>query len=224
MDRNELALWAPLLSAYLSSPEWTSLCSVVDEAYHTTEVFPPRHELFSALQHCPPEKVRVIILGQDPYHEPGQAHGLAFSVKDGVKLPPSLRNIFTELEADLGEPPSVSGNLTRWSDQGVLLLNTVLTVECGKANSHKAFGWQAFTDAVIKATSALEQPIACVLWGSQAQKKQALLTPAKGPRLILRSPHPSPLSSYRGFFGSRPFSQINSFLSDNGEPSIDWKL
>jgi len=224
MNKDELELWAPFLKDFTESPCWSALGDAVENAYADADVFPPRECLFAALKLCSPADVRVIILGQDPYHEPGQAHGLAFSVREGTKLPPSLRNIFTELQSDLGITPPETGDLTKWAQQGVLLLNTVLTVESGKANSHKDFGWQAFTDAVMSATAALPQPIACVLWGSQAQKKQSLLLPAAGPRLILKAPHPSPLSSYRGFFGSKPFSQINTFLSAQGECPVDWQL
>lgn len=190
-------------------------------AREQAEIYPPKRQEFQALELCPPEEVRVVILGQDPYHEPGQAMGLSFSVPEGVKLPPSLRNIYTELESDLGIPPKDSGNLSHWARQGVLLLNTVLTVERGKANSHSLWGWQRFTDAVIAATNGLPQPIAFVLWGAQAQKKAALIR-SDAPRLLLRSPHPSPLSSYRGFFGSRPFSAINGFLQAQGEKEIQW--
>ena len=196
----------------------------MDAAYETQTVFPPREELFTAFTLTPPEAVRVVILGQDPYHEPGQAHGLAFSVRRGVKLPPSLRNIYQELESDVGAAPAKDGDLTAWARQGVLLLNTVLTVESGKANSHKNFGWQKFTDAVLAVCAALPQPVAFVLWGGQAQKKAPLLEGCAYPRLILQGPHPSPLSSYRGFFGSRPFSRINAFLRENGEAEIDWQI
>ena len=213
--------WLPLLENEQNQDYWPALCSRVDAAYASCEVYPPQSDLFSALSLTPPEQVRVIILGQDPYHEPNQAHGLAFSVREGVKLPPSLVNIYKELASDLGIPPKAHGCLTGWAEQGVLLLNTVLTVERGAANSHKSWGWQSFTDAVIAATASLPQPIACVLWGSQAQKKAPLLRSVH-PRLILESPHPSPLSSYRGFFGSRPFSQINNFLQSHGESPIDW--
>ncbi len=186
-------------------------------------VYPPEGSLFRALELTPPERVRAVILGQDPYHGPGQAMGLAFSVPAGVPLPPSLRNIFRELTSDTGAPMPRSGDLTPWAERGVLLLNPVLTVEGGKANSHAAWGWQTVTDAILAALSALPQPIACVLWGAHAQKKAPLLQSA-APRLLLKAPHPSPLSSYRGFFGSRPFSQINAFLTAHGEPPIDWTL
>ena len=189
----------------------------------TAPVYPPEGSLFRALELTPPERVRAVILGQDPYHGPGQAMGLAFSVPAGLPLPPSLRNIFRELEDDTGVQPPRSGDLTAWAKRGVLLLNPVLTVEGGKANSHADWGWQAVTDAILAALSALPQPIACVLWGAHAQKKAPLLQSA-APRLLLRAPHPSPLSSYRGFFGSRPFSQINAFLTAHGEPPIDWAL
>ncbi len=219
-------------------------------AYESGTVYPPKEQLFAAFAGTAPEQVRVVILGQDPYHgawqsearsdeesEPAsdqilrcaqddkkrtvpQANGLAFSVNPGVPLPPSLRNMFRELEADLGVIRT-KGDLSDWAAQGVLLLNTVLTVEAGSANSHRDLGWQAFTDEVIASLKALPQPIAFVLWGSQAQKKRAL-TESAYPRLVLESAHPSPLSAYRGFFGSRPFSQINRFLSEHGEPPIQW--
>ena len=223
MNLTGLNTWAPLLQDEFHKPYWQTLCERVDGAYRTGTVYPPADEVFSAFSLTPPEQVRVIILGQDPYHEPNQAHGLAFSVREGVKLPPSLLNIYKELDSDLGISPARHGDLTRWAEQGVLLLNTVLTVEQGNANSHKNFGWQTFTDAVMKATSRLPQPIVCVLWGGQAQKKEPLLRSA-APRLIISSPHPSPLSSYRGFFGSRPFSRINDFLTEHGEAPIDWYI
>lgn len=221
MRNSSLNAWLPLLGAELETPYFEKLTSLVETAYQKCTVFPPQEEIFSAFALCPPEQVRVVILGQDPYHEKGQANGLAFSVKDGIPLPPSLRNIYKELQEDLGTVPSDSGNLERWAKQGVFLLNTVLTVEEGKANSHAAFGWQTFTDAVIASLKALPQPIAAVLWGAQAQKKAPLFA-SDSPRLVLSAPHPSPLSSYRGFFGSKPFSQINDFLRQNGEKPILW--
>ena len=187
-------------------------------------VYPPAQQLFAAFERTPPTCVRAVILGQDPYHEPGQANGLAFSVSRGVKLPPSLQNIYKELEADLGVPAAKSGDLTSWAQQGVFLLNTVLSVRAHAANSHKDFGWQSFTDAVIAALAELPQPVAFVLWGAQAQKKAALVEKSPYPRLVLQSPHPSPLSAYRGFFGSRPFSQINAFLVSYGFSPVDWKI
>ena len=207
---------------YLDLERFSALFEAVERAYETAEVYPPRAELFSAFELTPPEQVRVVILGQDPYHEPGQAHGLAFSVRQGVKLPPSLVNIYKERESDLRIPPAPHGDLTHWAEQGVLLLNTVLTVERGKANSHKALGWQAFTDHVVQRLSDLPQPVAFVLWGAQAQKKAAVAAASSNPRLVLQGPHPSPLSAYRGFFGSRPFSRINEFLQEHGEAPICW--
>lgn len=207
----------------LSAPYFEHLTARVDAARQETEVYPPTGREFFALEKTQPQAVRVVILGQDPYHEPGQAMGLAFSVAKGIALPPSLRNIYQELQNDLGIPTAKHGDLTVWAEQGVLLLNTVLTVEKGKANSHAAWGWRRLTDAVISATNALPQPVAFVLWGAQAQKKAALVR-TQAPRLLLSAPHPSPLSSYRGFFGSKPFSQINAFLQENGEPPINWEL
>lgn len=223
MRPEELGAWQALLQEEFEKPYWRTLAERVDVAYAASTVYPPREELFAAFRMTPPEAVRVVILGQDPYHEPGQANGLAFSVKPGVKLPPSLRNILTELQADCGVTPLESGDLTAWARQGVFLLNSNLSVEAGKAASHQAFGWQTFTDAAVRAVAALPQPVAFVLWGAQAQKKRPLLQSA-APRLVLCAPHPSPLSSYRGFFGSRPFSQINAFLQENGEQPVDWRL
>jgi len=214
------ASWAELLEPFLRTETFAALERKVEQAYAEGEVYPPREELFTALQLTAPEQVRVVILGQDPYHEPGQAHGLAFSVKEGTRLPPSLVNIYKELESDLNIPPRADGNLTGWAEQGVLLLNTVLTVNRGAANSHKDFGWQEFTDEIFRLTGTLPQPVAYVLWGSQAQKKAKLLPAVGAPRLVLQAPHPSPLSSYRGFFGSKPFSQINAFLRENGQKEI----
>ena len=209
-------------SKYLEFSKYEALFEKVNKAYQDSEVYPPKEDLFSAFMLTPPEAVRVVILGQDPYHEPGQAHGLAFSVKAGVKLPPSLVNIYKERESDVGVPMSQSGDLTSWAKQGVLLLNTVLTVEKGRANSHKDFGWQEFTNAVVASVAQFPQPVAFVLWGAQAQKKAAVAAASQYPRLVLQSPHPSPLSSYRGFFGSKPFSQINAFLQAHGQRPVQW--
>ena len=214
--------WRRHLAPYVEEASFCRLMAQVEEVYAAQTVYPPREDLFAAFRLTTPEQVRAVILGQDPYHEPGQAHGLAFSVRDGVKKPPSLRNIFTELESDLGIPPRESGELTFWAQQGVLLLNTVLTVEAGKAASHKDLGWQAFTDGVIASLADLPQPVAFLLWGSHAQKKAAIAERSKYPRLVLQAPHPSPLSSYRGFFGSKPFSQINNFFIQNVQPPIQW--
>lgn len=194
-----------------------------EEEYEKFTVYPPKEEIFSAFHLVEPEDVRAVILGQDPYHEAGQAHGLAFSVRKGVALPPSLRNIFTELMSDMGCDRPKSGDLTPWAKQGVLLLNATLTVRESAAASHQKLGWQEFTDFVVKKLSELEQPIAFVLWGSHAQKKCTDVA-SKNPRVALKAPHPSPLSAYRGFFGSKPFSQINTFLVQNGGKPIDWAL
>ena len=222
MNIAAMGSWQELLADTLHTPAFAALSQTVDAAYASHTVYPPCEQVFAAFSLTPPEAVRVVILGQDPYHEPGQAHGLAFSVQPGIKAPPSLVNIFKERETDLGIPPAACGDLTHWARQGVLLLNAVLTVEQGKANSHKDFGWQAFTDQVVSSLAKLPQPIAFVLWGAQAQKKAKTAACSPYPRLILQSPHPSPLSSYRGFFGSRPFSQINNFLKAHGQPEIQW--
>lgn len=216
--------WQDFLNRTCQTPYFFQLTQQVAAAYATTTVYPPRDRLFACFESVHPQQVRVVILGQDPYHEPGQANGLAFSVSAGAKLPPSLQNIYKELQADLGIPAPTTGDLQPWAHQGVLLLNTVLTVERGKANSHKDFGWQTFTDAVIEALAELPQPIAFLLWGAQAQKKEPAIARSVHPRLILKSPHPSPLSVYRGFYGSRPFSQVNSFLHLHNQPPIDWRL
>ena len=223
MNTETLGAWREFLAQELTAPYFEALCARVDAARQEKEIYPPAGREFFALEETQPKAVRAVILGQDPYHEPKQAMGLAFSVTKGTALPPSLRNIYQELRDDLGIPIAPHGDLTAWAGQGVLLLNTVLTVERGKANGHAAWGWQRLTDAVISATNALRQPIAFVLWGAQAQKKAALVQ-TQAPRLLLSAPHPSPLSSYRGFFGSKPFSQINAFLQENSEPPINWSL
>lgn len=223
MNRNDLGAWSALLAPELNKELLPALEARLALARQTAEIYPPEGAELTALRLTQPASVRAVILGQDPYHEPGQAFGLAFAVRKGIALPPSLRNIYAELQADVGVDPPKHGDLTAWAERGVLLLNTVLTVEKGKANSHANWGWQTLTDAVIAATNRLPQPIAFVLWGAQAQKKAALIE-SKAPRLVLSAPHPSPLSSYRGFFGSRPFSQIDRFLAEHGEPPIDWKI
>lgn len=202
---------------------WGALSEKVEAAYASGTVYPSRENLFAAFHMTPPEKVRVVILGQDPYHEPDQAHGLSFSVEKGVKIPKSLQNIYKELESDLGIKAPSHGCLRPWAEKGVLLLNSVLSVEAHKAGSHRAFGWERFTDDVIRATNSLPQPIVFVLWGAYAQKKAGLIQ-SDHPRLILESPHPSPLSAYRGFFGSKPFSRVNHFLTAQGEAPIDFTL
>ena len=222
MKRFFPSTWENLLAGCLSDPKTQALFAAAEAAYDAATVYPPKEQVFTAFHLTPPEQVRVVILGQDPYHEPGQAHGLAFSVKEGVKLPPSLVNIYKERQSDLGVEPDKSGDLTHWARQGVFLLNAVLTVEDGKANSHKDLGWQEFTDAVVASLAKLPQPMVFVLWGAQAQKKAKAAANSPYPRLVIQSPHPSPLSSYRGFFGSRPFSQINEFLEKQGEIPISW--
>ena len=214
--------WQELLADVLKTEEFSELSRKIDREYENHTIFPPKDQVFTAFSLTPPERVRVVILGQDPYHEPNQAHGLAFSVRSGVKLPPSLLNIYKERQTDVGVPMTTDGDLTHWAKQGVFLLNAVLTVEQGKANSHKNHGWQAFTDQVVAAIARLPQPVAFVLWGAQAPKKAKTAANSPYPRLVLQSPHPSPLSSYRGFFGSQPFSQINGFLREHGEEPIRW--
>ena len=215
--------WKELLKEQFEAPYYKELQKKVALARTRGEVYPPVGREFFALDTTPAEKVRVVILGQDPYHEPGQAMGLSFSVPKGCPLPPSLRNIYKELEEDLGIAPAPHGDLTPWVQQGVLLLNATLTVDRGNANSHGDYGWQTFTDAVISATNGLPQPIVFLLWGSYAQKKATLLK-TDAPRLILKAPHPSPLSAYRGFFGCKHFSQANAFLKAHGEQEICWSL
>ncbi len=186
------------------------------------KIFPRGEEYFAALNVVPFEKVRVVIVGQDPYHGPGQAHGLCFSVKDGVDFPPSLRNIFKELNQDLGLAIPSNGNLSAWAKQGILLLNSVLTVECGKAGSHQSKGWEEFTDRIIHVLNEERENLVFVLWGAYAQKKAAFVDRKK--HLVIEAPHPSPLSSYRGFFGSKPFSRINKYLQTHQLPQIKWDL
>ena len=186
------------------------------------QVYPPAGDILNAFHLTPLSKVKVVILGQDPYHEPGQAHGLSFSVKPGIAIPPSLVNIYQELHDDLGCRIPDNGCLTKWAQQGVLLLNSVLTVRAHQAFSHSSFGWQQFTDAAIRAVNEQDRPVAFILWGRSAQDKSAMLNNPK--HLVLKSPHPSPLSAYRGFFGSRPFSKVNHFLEMNGVEPIDWQI
>ena len=223
--------WRAALEPVLAKPEARKLGGWLRAQENAGKViYPPRGERLAALAMTPLEDVRVVILGQDPYHGPGQAHGLSFSVRDGVKPPPSLANIFKELESDLGIPRPASGDLTPWAKQGVLLLNNTLTVEQAQAGSHAGRGWDAITDAAVQAVVERSQetsdPTVFVLWGSHAQKKASRVRGlgAASHHLILSSPHPSPLSAYRGFFGSRPFSQANAFLEEHGRSAIDWSL
>lgn len=196
-----------------------ALSAFVAKEYAEQTVYPPQEDLFNAFRHTAFADARVLILGQDPYHGPGQAHGLSFSVRDGVKIPPSLRNMYKELADDLGVPVAKTGDLTRWADQGVLLLNAVLTVRAGQAGSHAKMGWEEFTDAAIRALNAKQERVVFVLWGAYARKKAKLITGEQ--HYIHESAHPSPLSA-RAFFGTRPFSTVNKALSEAGEPEIDW--
>ena len=215
--------WSTPLAEEFASPYMAVLKSfLVSEKAKGKTVFPKGGEWFRALDLTPLNKVRVVILGQDPYHGPGQAHGLCFSVRPGVRPPPSLLNIFKELESDIGIPRPNHGFLEHWAQQGVLLLNSVLTVESGLAASHKNKGWERFTDAVIRLVAAQPQPVVFLLWGSYAQKKAAFVDPAR--HLILKAAHPSPLSAHNGFLGCRHFSQANAFLEANGQSAIDWSL
>lgn len=214
--------WLAPLRPEFSKPYYKKLYQTVNEEYRTHLVFPPADDIFNAFAFTPLEKVKVVILGQDPYHGDGQAHGLCFSVKPDVEIPPSLVNIYKELQDDCGCYIPDNGYLTKWAKQGVLLLNTVLTVRAHQANSHRGIGWEEFTDAAIRILNEQDRPIVFILWGRPAQLKKAMLN---NPRhLILEAPHPSPLSAYRGFFGSRPFSRTNKFLKQNGLEPIDWQI
>ncbi len=214
--------WLEPLQSEFDSPYMADLRAfLLAEKAAGKRIFPKGSDWFRALDLTPPESVRVVILGQDPYHGEGQAHGLCFSVQPGVKVPPSLANIYKELKSDLGIDPPRHGFLEHWAKQGVLLLNNCLTVEMGLAASHKGRGWERFTDAVVAQVNALPEPVVFMLWGSHAQKKAASVDPR---HLVLKSVHPSPLSAHGGFFGSRPFSQANAFLKANGRGEIDWAL
>jgi uracil-DNA glycosylase len=212
--------WKERLSGEFEKTYFTALTAFVRDEYRRATVYPAGNLIFNAFQHCPFDNVRVVLLGQDPYHEPGQAHGLCFSVGEGVPFPPSLLNIFKEIEADLGKPFPRSGDLTRWADQGVLLLNATLTVRAHTAGSHQNKGWETFTDAVIHRLDAERKHIVYMLWGSYAQKKGAFIDASRN--LVLKSAHPSPLSAYRGFFGNKHFSRANDYLVASGQEPIDW--
>jgi uracil-DNA glycosylase len=217
--------WQPALAPALATPESRRLGGWLRQIENGgTRVFPPRGQRLHALELTPLDKVKVVILGQDPYHGPGQAHGLCFSVPEGVRIPPSLVNIYKELEDDLGVPRRDSGNLEHWARQGVLLLNNSLTVEAGRAGSHAGKGWEAITDAAVTAVAQREEPSVFILWGNHARNKaQRVAELGPGSRhLVLTSPHPSPLSAHSGFFGSKPFSRTNAFLEANGRGKIDW--
>ena len=214
--------WANMLKDEFNKDYYRELYTFVKAEYNSTTVYPSSKDLFNAFEYTPFENVKVVILGQDPYHEPGQAHGLSFSVKPGVPAPPSLVNIYKELSDDLGCFIPDNGYLVKWAKQGVLLLNTVLTVRAHDANSHKGRGWEQFTDSVIKAVNKKDTPVVFILWGAPAGRKADMLDASK--HMIIKSPHPSPLSSYRGFFGSKPFSKANDFLIKNGIEPIDWQI
>src|SRR5262245_56024724 len=212
--------WRTALAPHVDPERTTELGQFVAEEYAEETVFPPREDLFTAYRLCSPEATRVLILGQDPYFKVGQAHGLSFSVRRGVSVPPSLRNVYKELHDDLGIPPARHGDLTRWAEQGVLLLNAVLTVRAGKAGSHAGAGWEEFTDATIRALNDSSHRVVFVLWGSYARKKAVLVqNPA---HVVLEAGHPSPMNP-RGFLGSRPFSAIDKALADAGLPAVDWR-
>ena len=214
--------WLQPLNAEFQKPYYRKLFEKVKEEYNTKQVFPPADEIFTAFHLTPLKDVKVVILGQDPYHNDGQAHGLCFSVKPDVDIPPSLVNIYQELRDDLGCEIPNNGYLVKWAKQGVLMLNTVLTVRAHMANSHRGKGWEEFTDAAIKALNKQDRPIVFILWGRPAQMKKSMLDNPN--HLILEAPHPSPLSAYRGFFGSKPFSKTNMFLQQNGIAPIDWQI
>lgn len=214
--------WLEALQGEFRKPYYRNLFQRINEEYKTRLIFPPADDIFNAFHFTPLNEVKVVILGQDPYHNQGQAHGLCFSVKKGVEIPPSLVNIYQELHEDLGCYIPNNGYLEKWARQGVLMLNTVLTVRAHQANSHRNLGWEEFTDAAIRVLDLQDQPIVFILWGRPAQmKKRMLHNPA---HLILEAPHPSPLSARRGFFGSRPFSQTNAFLESKGLTPIDWQI
>jgi uracil-DNA glycosylase len=214
--------WRPVLIAETEKPYWKPLQQFVKAERKKYTIFPPDKEVFAALHLTPYEMVSVLILGQDPYHEAGQAHGLCFSVRPEVAIPPSLQNIYKELHDDLGCQIPNNGYLTSWAEQGVLLLNAVLTVRAHQANSHQGKGWENFTDAIIRAVNDKPERVVFVLWGAYARKKAPLIDTAR--HVIIQSAHPSPLSAANGFFGSRPFSKINAALREAGRPEIDWQI
>ena len=213
--------WKDVLESEFSKEYFTRLTQFVKEEYNgDTPIYPPARLIFNAFNHCPFDKVKVVILGQDPYHGAGQANGLCFSVNKGIPFPPSLLNIFKEIQSDLGTPIPQDGDLTRWSDQGVLLLNATLTVRASQAGSHQRQGWEEFTDAAIRELASRRNGIVFILWGSYAQKKGAFIDRSR--HLVLTSPHPSPLSAYQGFFGNHHFSTANSYLKKQGLSEINW--
>jgi uracil-DNA glycosylase len=220
MDVKIASTWKNRLSDEFSKPYFTQLIQFVKTEYQNATVYPPGKEIFRALDHCSFDQVKVVIIGQDPYHGPGQANGLCFSVRDGIRMPPSLVNIFKEIQMDLGKPIPKSGDLERWSNQGVLLLNATLTVRAGTPGSHQNKGWETFTDSVIKKISDEKANVIFLLWGAYAQKKGEIIDRNK--HLVLMSAHPSPFSADRGFFGCKHFSKANEYLKSKGLAEIDW--
>ena len=214
--------WLPYFQEEAGKEYYKELTAKVKSEYAKYRVFPPKDQVFSAFSLTSYKDVKVVIIGQDPYHNVGQAHGLCFSVQKGIDVPPSLQNIYQELHDDLGCYIPNNGMLSKWAEQGVLLLNTVLTVRAHEANSHRGIGWERFTDRVIELVDAKEEPVVFLLWGSPAQKKEAMLHNPN--HLVLKAPHPSPLSAYRGFFGCRHFSKTNEFLASHGQTPIDWQI
>lgn len=214
--------WGPLLAPEFEKEYYLTLASFLREEYSTYVVYPKAEDIFNALEYTSYENTKVVILGQDPYHGPDQAHGLSFSVQPGIKTPPSLLNMYKELRDEYGYEIPNNGYLVKWAEQGVLLLNTVLTVRQGEANSHKGKGWEHFTDRVIELLNEREKPVIFILWGRHAQAKKKLITNKK--HHIIESVHPSPLSARRGFFGSKPYSKVNTILANMGEREIDWEI
>ncbi len=212
--------WKQVLSPEFEKDYFIRLTDFVRQEYQTVTIYPPGKLIFNAFNLCPFSKVKVVIIGQDPYHGPGQAHGLCFSVNDGVPFPPSLQNIFKEIQSDLGSPIPETGNLTRWAEQGVLMLNATLTVRAHQAGSHQRKGWEEFTDAAIRALAENREHLVFILWGAYAQKKGAFIS--RDRHLVLTSVHPSPLSAYHGFFGNKHFSRANAYLVAHGETPIVW--
>lgn len=220
MDLNIEPSWKEFLQLEFEKDYFIKLTDFVENEYEAKQIYPPKRLIFNAFEQCPLDKVKVVIIGQDPYHEEGQAHGLCFSVNDGVLFPPSLRNIFKEINRDLGVPAPFSGNLTPWAQQGVLLLNATLTVQAHVAGSHQGRGWETFTDAVIHKLAAEKEHIVFMLWGTYAQKKGDFIDTNR--HLVLKSVHPSPLSAYRGFIGNNHFSLANKYLEEEGLDKINW--
>ena len=214
--------WDEIMAGEFDLPYYKQLREFLKQEYFTKEIYPDMNNIFNAMKHASYSDIKAVILGQDPYHEPGQANGLCFSVQKGCPIPPSLQNIYKELNADLGIPPAPHGELYKWADNGVLLLNTVLTVRRGQANSHKGKGWEIFTDDVIKKLNEREKPMVFLLWGANARSKKQFITNPN--HLVLEAAHPSPLSAYNGFFGCRHFSKCNAFLEAHGIEPVDWRI